>query len=250
MAKNKRIRLFAGPNGSGKSTLFKEFSKAHKDKTGFFVNADKLEKELAEKSLIDLKEIGVDATQDDLEEFKLLPDALSLFEKAKDEGHIIDVCIKENCIVDKSEGTHSYEGAFIASFIRWLLIRSGKNFSFETVMSHESKVKEVQEAINEGYSPYLYFVCIDSPEVNKSRVEDRVKKGGHNVDSQKIEDRYYRTLDILHTVLPLCYRAYLFDNSKLDEMILVAELHNNAMELKTDTPPQWFIKYVLPYYSE
>lgn len=249
MAKNKRIRLFAGPNGSGKSTLFNEFSKAHKDKTGFFVNADKLEKELAEKGLIDLKEIGVDATQEDLEEFKRLPEARSLLEKAESAGHIIDVSIKENCIVDKSDGSHSYEGAFIASFIRWLLIRNGKNFSFETVMSHPSKVKEVQGAINKGYSLYLYFVCIDSADVNMSRVEDRVKKGGHNVDPQKIEDRYFRTLDMLNTVLPLCYRAYLFDNSKLDEMILVAELHNNAMELKTDAPPQWFIKYVLPYYS-
>lgn len=42
---NKKIRVFAGPNGSGKSPLFSEFSKNYN--TGFFINADELEKKLA-----------------------------------------------------------------------------------------------------------------------------------------------------------------------------------------------------------
>lgn len=72
MASNKRVRIFAGPNGSGKSTLFKEFQNEYKEKTGYFVNADLLEKELFDSSLIDLKAIGLSATQADLEAFKLL----------------------------------------------------------------------------------------------------------------------------------------------------------------------------------
>jgi predicted ABC-type ATPase len=75
MRSDKRIRLFAGPNGSGKSTLFQEFAKDYNQKTGFFVNADKLEKELSETGLIDLKSIGISATQADLEAFKLLQDS-------------------------------------------------------------------------------------------------------------------------------------------------------------------------------
>jgi predicted ABC-type ATPase len=42
MPSKKKIRIFAGPNGSGKSTLFNEFSKKYN--TGFFINADELEK--------------------------------------------------------------------------------------------------------------------------------------------------------------------------------------------------------------
>lgn len=128
-----------------------------------------------------------------------------------------------------------------------MLIEQNKSFSFETLMSHESKIK-IQELKEKGYQRYFYFVCIDNPEVNIARGANRVLKGGHPVSEDKILQRYTRTLSLLHKTLPLCYRAYLFDNSgKKQEMI--AELYNGAMELKTDTPPQWFIDYILPHYS-
>src|SRR5690606_13957121 len=158
MPSNKKIRIFAGPNGSGKSTLFHEFSKNYN--TGFFINADILEKRLAESGLIDLKEIGLDATQDDLDAFMTLDSSKTLFNKAAEEGHVIDVFVKENFIVDASKETHSYEGAFIASFIRHLLIAQNKSFSFETVMSHTSKIDEIKQVVSLGYNAYLYFVCI------------------------------------------------------------------------------------------
>ena len=246
MPSNKKIRIFAGPNGSGKSTLFHEFSKNYN--TGFFINADILEKRLAESGLIDLKEIGLDATQDDLDAFMTLDSSKTLFNKAAEEGHVIDVFVKENFIVDASKETHSYEGAFIASFIRHLLIAQNKSFSFETVMSHTSKIDEIRQVVSLGYNAYLYFVCIDSPEVNVSRVNNRVEKGGHEVAEDKIIDRYYRTLENLHLALPHCYRAYLFDNSG-KEQLLIAEVYKGSMELKTDKLPNWFIKFVLPYYT-
>lgn len=246
MPSNKKIRIFAGPNGSGKSTLFHEFSKNYN--TGFFINADILEKKLAESGLIDLKEIGLDATQDDLDAFMTLDSSITLFNKAAEEGHVIDVFVKENFIVDASKETHSYEGAFIASFIRHLLITQNKSFSFETVMSHTSKIDEIKQVVSLGYNAYLYFVCIDSPEVNVSRVNNRVEKGGHEVAEDKIIDRYYRTLENLHLALPHCYRAYLFDNSG-KEQLLIAEVYKGSMELKTDKLPNWFIKFVLPYYT-
>lgn len=247
MPSKKKIRVFAGPNGSGKSTLFNEFSKNYN--TGFFINADLLEKKLEESGLIDLTEIGVSATQEDLDQFKTLDASVSLFKKAESGGHKIDIVVKENFIVDKSKETHSYEGAFIASFIRHLLIYQNKTFSFETVMSHPSKIDEISNVVNLGYTAYLYFICTDSPEVNVSRVHNRVEKGGHEVPEDKIIDRYYRTLKNLHLALPYCYRAYLFDNSG-KEQILIAELYKGAMEIKTDKLPNWFIKFVLPYYME
>lgn len=246
MPSNKKIRVFAGPNGSGKSTLFYQFSKNYN--TGFFINADELEKKLEQTGLIDLTEIGLIASQNDLEDFKQLSVSKSLFKKASEEGHSIDVVIRENFIVDASKETHSYEGAFIASFIRHLLIKQNKSFSFETVMSHVSKVDEVSKIVNLGYDAYLYFVCIDSPEVNVSRVNNRVDKGGHEVPEDKIIDRYYRTLENLHLVLPHCYRAYLFDNSGKNH-VLIAEVYKGNMELKTAVLPNWFIQFVLPYYT-
>lgn len=199
--------------------------------------------------MIDLKEIGLIATQDDLDAFKNLESSKTLFAKATAEGHTIDIFVKENFIVDASKETHSYEGAFIASFIRHLLILQNKSFSFETVMSHASKIEEIKNVVSLGYNAYLYFVCIDSPEVNVSRVNNRVEKGGHEVATNKIIDRYYRTLEHLHLALKHCYRAYLFDNSG-KEQLLIAEVYKGTMELKTDKLPNWFITFVLPYYTK
>lgn len=246
MPSNRKIRIFAGPNGSGKSTLFKEFSKNYN--AGFFINADELEHKLAQTGLIDLNDIGISAMQEDLDSFKTLKSSQSLIEKSKETGHVIDVSIKENFIVDASKDTHSYEGAFAAAFIRHLLIKQNKSFSFETVMSHHSKIEEISDVVDAGYNAYLYFICIDSPDVNISRVNNRVEKGGHEVPNDRIVKRYYRTLENLHVTLPLCYRAYLFDNSGKTS-VLIAELYKGAMEIKTEELPNWFIKYVLPYYT-
>lgn len=113
MANSKRVQIFAGPNGSGKSTLFDAFVKEYKEKTGYFVNADLIEKTLGSTSLIDLAAFGVSASQEDLEEFKKLPASKSLIDKAKIDGHTIDLHIKENCIVDNSVNVHSYEGPLL-----------------------------------------------------------------------------------------------------------------------------------------
>ena len=130
MQNKKKVRIFAGPNGSGKSTLFVEFSKIYQ--TGFFVNADFIEKKLFESGFFNLEEVGLFASQNDLDNFKNSTDAISLLNKTAKEGHIIDIFVKDNFIVDKSISTHSYEGAFIALFISNLMTLSKKSFSYES----------------------------------------------------------------------------------------------------------------------
>ncbi len=248
MSNKKRVRIFAGPNGSGKSSLFRGFQQEIKDKTGYFVNADEIEQKLNLLSLIDLNLLGLSATQVTLNEFIKSPISQSLMAKAKNAGQIIDLLIQNNCLIDNSIGSHSYEGSFVASFIRHLLVEQNKSFSFETVMSHPSKVDEIIDMKEKGYAPYLYFVCIDKPEVNILRISNRVVLGEHDVPREKVIERYTKSLELLHLVLPLCFRAYLFDNSG-KEYQLIAELYQGDLELKTDNLPQWFIQYVLPYYE-
>jgi len=247
MQKSNRMRVFAGPNGSGKTTLFKAFSKNYN--AGYFVNADQLEKQLKETGLIDLKSIPLKASNDDLLLFRKSDLARSILEKAEIENCSIDIEIREGYIVNSTKNTNSYEGAFVASFIRSMLFSNEKSFSFETVMSHPAKVEEMKSAKKKGYKVYLYFVCIDDPEINISRVEQRVEKGGHPVDSKRIIDRYIKTLNNLYAAIKVADRAYLFDNSS-DQQLLIAEVSNGELELKVDEPPSWFRNYVLPYYAQ
>jgi predicted ABC-type ATPase len=116
-------------------------------------------------------------------------------------------------------------------------------------MSHESKIHEIKNAKDIGYKTYLYFICIDDPEINISRVQNRVEKGGHPVENKKIEERYYRTLQNLIHAIELCDKSYLFDNSG-EKLTLIAKISESKLELIVDPEklPNWFIEYVLCHY--
>lgn len=150
-----RFRMFAGPNGSVKSTLFESFSKNYN--TGFFINADFIEKELATKGYIDLNDFELTLNQSDLDLFLKTDVAKSLVKKSLDTGNAINFEIINNVIVDKAKDTHSYEGALISSFLKTKLQGKKLDFSFETVMSHPSKVQSIIEAKENGYKTYLIF---------------------------------------------------------------------------------------------
>lgn len=247
MLKTERLRIFSGPNGSGKSTLYNE-AKQYFSKISF-VNADELELVLAKSGLIDLTQFDLNLTTSELQKFLKKKDAKSLIEKAESEGHSINIILKENCIVDQSKITHSYEASLIASFIRWALYNKKKGFAFESVMSHKSKLNEIISAKKKGLKIYLYFVCIDNPAINIERVKDRVKKGGHNVNSEKLKNRYLNTLKNLYPSIRLSDKVYLFDNSG-KSLELIAEISNEKMTIKSNYLPNWFIKFVLPYYNK
>ncbi|MBK8344761.1 MAG: zeta toxin family protein [Bacteroidetes bacterium] len=244
---NPRLRVFAGPNGSGKSTLFDAFSKKYN--TGIFLNADLIENELRINGFIDLSEFGLNLKQSDFDEFITTERAESLINKAVDENHKINISLKENILVDEGIGTHSYEGALISLFLRHHLQEKNIDFCFETVMSHPSKIDEIKEAKLKGYKTYLYFICTDDPEVNISRVENRVEKGGHNVAQDKISTRYYNTLKNLFNMVEVVDKCYFFDNSG-EEIKLIAKISENKLSLEVEPSelPNWFVENVLKYY--
>lgn len=244
----KRLRIFAGPNGSGKSTLFEEFSKNYN--TGYFINADYLENILKTKGLIDLDFYGVKTSQSELMDFFRKENTRTLITTANEKGFEISLEIRENFILSISKKPNSYEGSLISSFLREKLIKDNKSFCFETVMSHVSKLDDIKEANSLGYTTYLYFVCIDDPEVNISRVENRVQKGGHTVDSEIIKKRYTRTLDNLFPAIEISTKTYLFDNSG-EKLTLIAEI-NDAKSLKLHVNeedfPNWFKDIILKHF--
>ncbi len=244
MSATKRLRVFGGPNGSGKSTLFSSI--ADQFNVGHFINSDEIEREISSKGFVNIEQFGLYLTQQDLDVFKQEPHTKSLIEKALIEGHEIDVEIRENVIVDKSKQTHSYEASLITSFLRKHLLENKISYSFESVMSHPSKLDEIKYAKKLGYKTYLYFVCLQDSDINVSRVLNRVQKGGHDVDSERIKRRYVDTLNNLLEALFFVDRAFLFDNST-DEMELIAEVLGGEIEILVakEKIPNWFIQYVV-----
>jgi len=240
-----RIRMFAGPNGSGKSTI-KEYLAPHQ--IGAYLNADELEKELCITQSLSLDDYHRDLSATDLIEFLKQ-------KKRKQDDQLLPLLAKQPTILDdrliifeKSE-IDSYLCARIIDFIRMAFLQLKISFTFETVMSHISKVEFLKEAQKQGFKTYLYFVATVDPKINIARVEYRVHSGGHNVPEHKIKERYYRSLDLLMPAIEVSDRAYIFDNSSHGEKAsFIAEIEKAEL-LKLNPAveffPRWFVEKIL-----
>jgi predicted ABC-type ATPase len=117
--------------------------------------------------------------------------------------------------LDLPEPVRSKQAQAIADLQRDRCLTNRLNFSFETVMSHRSKVDFITRADDAGYDVTIYFVCTSDPETNIRRVENRVSSGGHDVPHERIVGRYWRTLELLPHAALVARRTVLFDNSAL-----------------------------------
>ena len=232
------MRIFAGPNGSGKSTIIYDIKKNFY--SGFYLNADDIQKACSEKGFINLGDYQLNIPTAVFEKYLATS---SLREKSEKDGYKVDLKVRNN-VITTGKDTHAYEAALIAEFLRQRLIRAGHSFSFETVMSHVSKLEILKQALDAGYRNYLYFIATDSVQINIDRVKERVRKGGHNVDEDKIIERYTRSLDLLSKVIPYTYRTFLIDNSRLSYR-LIAEFEKDRMLIHDQDIPNWLRIYVL-----
>lgn len=234
------MRVFAGPNGSGKSAVYKLVKRNYR--IGYYINADDIEQSLSSNGFLNLDDYGIQLEKD---RFETYLSASPFILKSKANGMGINLRLKENVLVGTVPKSNSYEAAFIAEMLRSELISSQLTFSFETVMSHPSKLDVINTANAANFKTYLYFVCTQNPAINISRIRNRVSKGGHPVPTEKVTERYYRSLEVLASAAMAAHRAYLFDNSG-DSVQLVAELRpDKQIILQNELVPEWVERYFL-----
>ncbi|MGN6417673.1 MAG: hypothetical protein ACTHMC_09290 [Pseudobacter sp.] len=235
-----RMRVFAGPNGSGKSTIIGEIQK--QVRTGAYINADEIEKKCKQQKFLNLADYGLSSTSLHFSDYL---SQSTLLVKAKKEGFNIELTFSDNVLVI-GQNTNSYEAALIAEYLRGLLISKGETFSFETVMSHPSKLETLQAAKAAGFKNYLYFVSTEDPSINKGRVASRVAKGGHDVPPDKIEERYFRSNELLAQMVAHCHRCFVFDNSGTEYKLIAEVVDGKEVFIETDDAiPLWVEKYLL-----
>ena len=110
-------------------------------------------------------------------------------------------------------------------------------FTQETTLSGKKTLNTIKRAIDKDYYIRLYYVGLDSMEESLLRIENRVKKGGHNIDTEAVTKRFAKRCDDLLAVLPYCNEATFYDND--NGFVTVAKYKNGEMQTIGQYQPKW-----------
>ena len=155
-----------------------------------------------------------------------------LKEQTTDLGTIIDV----DKITAEAGGNPLIGGKTALKKIRDC-IDCGLSFTQETTLSGyktEATAKEVKEL---GYQVRLYYVALDTAEESLSRIENRVRRGGHNIPTDDVVRRFGGRWEAVKKILPYCDQAEFYDND--NGFVKVAEYRNGELRTIGSKVPQW-----------
>ena len=104
-------------------------------------------------------------------------------------------------------------------------------------MSGHRILATIKKAIEKGYYIRLYYVGLNTVEESLARIENRVKKGGHDIPDADVKRRFNKRFEDLIAVLQYCDEATFYDNE--NGFVAVAEYKNGEILQKGSTRPQW-----------
>ena len=111
------------------------------------------------------------------------------------------------------------------------LLQKGETFAFETTLATKSYKQKIEWAQANGYEVTLLFFWLDSPNMAKKRVAQRVAEGGHSIPSQTIERRYHNGISNLFAIyIDMVDICYIFDNSE-GERTPIAKKYKGGKEI-------------------
>ena len=116
------------------------------------------------------------------------------------------------------------------------LLQKGETFAFETTLATKSYKQKIEWAQANGYEVTLLFFWLDSPNMAKKRVAQRVAEGGHSIPSETIERRYHNGIVNLFAIyIDMVDICYIFDNSEgRKELIVQKEKHKGIIIYNND----------------
>ena len=115
------------------------------------------------------------------------------------------------------------------------LLQKGETFAFETTLATKSYKQKIEWAQANGYEITLLFFWLDSPNMAKKRVAQRVAEGGHSIPSETIERRYHNGIANLFAIyIDMVDICYIFDNSE-GERTPIAKKYKGGKEIIYNT---------------
>jgi predicted ABC-type ATPase len=118
------------------------------------------------------------------------------------------------------------------------LIGGGRDFMIESNLAKTSDYEWIELMRKNGYETNLYFLGTGDVEINKARVQERVKEGGHDIAIPIIEQRYQMGLSHLKKEILSFTNVTLIDVAS-DIPKKIAELKEGKVIFKEINCPKW-----------
>lgn len=126
-------------------------------------------------------------------------------------------------------------------------IDKGVSFTQETTLSGrrtEATAKKVRE---QGYHVRLFYIGLDTASESLARIQNRVRRGGHDIPKDDVERRFAGRWEAVVKVLPYCDEAEFYDND--NGFVKVAEYRNGELRTVGKHRPKW-LQELTEYMSE
>ncbi len=112
-------------------------------------------------------------------------------------------------------------------------------FNQETTLCGKAIINSIMKAKELGYIIELHYVGVESAELAKQRIRDRVISGGHGIPDEDVERRYEESFKNLAIVIPLCDLVALYDNSIEFRRFAIFK-QGNIVKMSRNIP-NWYI---------
>lgn len=119
-------------------------------------------------------------------------------------------------------------------------LNTGVTFNQETTLCGKSIINNIRKAKKLGYIVEMYYVGLDSVDIAKERVKQRVEHGGHGIDEKDIEKRYEQTFVNLNNIISECDLVVFYDNTYSFRRFAIVK-KGKVVRLSSKVP-KWFEK--------
>lgn len=129
------------------------------------------------------------------------------------------------------------KSAKIAIKLRNEYIEKGLSFNEETTLTGKTILKLIDKLKSKNYKLHLFYIGINSVDIVKERIRNRVLRGGHDIPDKIVEKRYNESLKNLLKILNKFDNVTVYDNTKEYKMIL--KIINKKIIKQSNELPNW-----------
>ena len=113
-------------------------------------------------------------------------------------------------------------------------IENKMDFTQETTLSGRTIIRNVMKARQAGYTVKMYYIAVSSAEESIVRIENRVRKGGHDIPDSDVVRRFENRTEDIRKISSLLDSAEFYDNE--NGYRLVGVMNGGEITVFDDAP--------------